>query len=123
MQKLDRLGWAAGICFVAYGLRVGIRVNNPAVLSQVVPCLPVGWKPALSPAVDIMYSVIVGGDEPRPGIRRFHLLYAGSARLARTMELDQVFEILESDLQLRMAELAPRRIFVHAGVVGWRGRA
>jgi hypothetical protein len=39
------------------------------------------------------------------------------------MELDQVFEILESDLQLGIAELAPRRIFVHAGVVGWRGRA
>jgi len=30
---------------------------------------------------------------------------------------------LESDLQRYVAEAAPRRLFVHAGVVGWRGRA
>lgn len=32
-------------------------------------------------------------------------------------------EKFESDLQLYVAERAPRRIFVHAGVVGWKGRA
>ncbi|HEX8149747.1 MAG TPA: hypothetical protein VF591_21385 [Pyrinomonadaceae bacterium] len=34
-----------------------------------------------------------------------------------------VFERFESDLQLYVAERAPRRVFVHAGVVGWKGRA
>src|SRR5262249_52871706 len=122
MEKIDRLGWAAGMAFQSYGVRIGIRVNNPEVLEQLLPYLPLGWKPA-SPAVDHLYSLIAGGESPRPGIRRFHVLYAGAARLARTMELREVFEILESDLQLRVAEFAPRRIFVHAGVVGWRGQA
>jgi len=34
-----------------------------------------------------------------------------------------VFEAFETDLQLYVAEMAPRRLFVHAGVVGWRGQA
>ena len=36
MQKLDRLGWAAGICFVSYGLRIGIRSNEPEVLDRLI---------------------------------------------------------------------------------------
>ncbi|MGH7394773.1 MAG: hypothetical protein ACREJF_04145, partial [Candidatus Methylomirabilales bacterium] len=123
MEKIDRLGWAAGMCLVAYGLRIGIRVNDPEVLVHLPDRLPPGWKPAPSPIVDHLYSLLVGGAGPRSTVRRFSLLYAGSARLARTMDLDQVFESLESDLQGTIAEAARGRLFVHAGVVGWRGRA
>jgi hypothetical protein len=34
-----------------------------------------------------------------------------------------LFERFEADLQLCVAEAARRRVFVHAGVVGWKGRA
>lgn len=39
------------------------------------------------------------------------------------MRLEDVCGVLESDLRLYVAETAPRRVFVHAGAVGWRGRA
>ncbi len=123
MAKLDRLGWAAGMCFVAYGRRIGIRVNDPDLLEQLPERLPPGWKPARSPIVDHLYSLLVGGAGPRSHVRRFNLLYAGPGRLARTLDLDQLFESLESDLQLTIAGTAQGRLFVHAGVVGWRGRA
>lgn len=123
MAKIDRLGWAAGMCFVAYGRRIGIRVNNPEVLERLPDRLPPGWKPAPSPVVDHLYSLLVGGAGPHSNVRRFHLLYAGPARLARTMDLDQVLESLESDLQVAIAGTARGRLFVHAGVVGWRGQA
>lgn len=123
MAKIDRLGWAAGLGFVAYGRHIGIRVNDAAVLTQLPDHLPPGWKPAPSPVVERLYSLLVGGAGPRPHLRRFHLLYAGAARLARTMDLDEVFERLEADLQLYIAEAARGRLFVHAGVVGWRQRA
>ena len=123
MAKIDRLGWAAGMCFVAYGRRIGIRVNNPEVLEKLPDRLPPGWKPAPSPVVDHLYSLLVGGAGPQANVRRFNLLYAGPARLARTMNLDEVFELLESDLQRTIAEAARGRVFVHAGVVGWGGRA
>jgi hypothetical protein len=123
MEKLDRLGWAAGIAFSAYGLRIGVRVNNPEVLEQLLGRLPPGWKPSPDAAVDRVYSLIVGGTGPRPTVRRFNVLYADAVRLVRTLDLEEAFTLLESHLQLYVAEAARRRLFVHAGVVGWRGQA
>ena len=121
MAKIDRLGWAAAACFDAYGVRVGIRVNSPEILPLLPSLLPPGAKPTASPVVDQMYSLWLG--KRRTHARGFHLLYAGVARRARSMSLDQVLETLEADLRLTVAAGARRRVFVHAGVVGWRGRA
>lgn len=85
--------------------------------------LPPGWKPASSLVVERLYSLVIGGESARPNLRRFHLLYANAARVGRSTDLENVLQLFESDLQLYVAEAAPRRVFVHAGVVGWRGRA
>ncbi len=37
--------------------------------------------------------------------------------------MERVLETFASDLRLFVAERARRKVFVHAGVVGWRGRA
>src|SRR6266566_3241341 len=108
MQKLDRLGWADGICFTSYGLRIGIRVNEPEVLARLPDHLPPGWKPAASPIVDRLYSLRVGGPKGGGSIRRFSMLYAGPMQLARTTHAEGLFEPLESDLQMFVAEWARR---------------
>ena len=123
MAKIDRLGWAAGISFRAYGVRVGVRVNDKEALNQVVDHLPPGWEPASSPVVERLYSFKVGGEHARANLRRFSLLYANDARVGRSLDLAHMMKLFESDLQLFVAEAAPRRVFVHAGVVGWRGQA
>jgi hypothetical protein len=123
MGKIDRLGWTAGISFRAYGVRVGLRVNDKEALDQVADHLPPGWKPATSPVVERLYSFKVGGEGPRANIRRFNLLYANDAKVGRSLDLAHMMKLFESDLQLFVAESAPRRVFVHAGVVGWKGRA
>jgi hypothetical protein len=121
MQKLDRLGWAAGIGFQAYGWRIGIRVNNPEALDRVRQCLPPDWQPSPTPFVDQLYSLRVGRAGPRS--RYPHLLHAGVRLAARTADLDEACAILEGDIRLFLAEHARARIFIHAGVVGWHGRA
>lgn len=123
MEKLDRLGWADGISFVSYGVRVGIRTNRPEVLEQIQEYLPPGRRPAASPVVDLLYSLRVGGPSARRGVRHFHLLYGFEVPMARTALLEEALRALESDVHLSIADLARRRVFVHAGVVGWRGRA
>src|ERR1700722_16073814 len=123
MAKLDRLGWADSLCLSAYGLRIGIRFNEPDVGRRIVDCLPPAWQATDSPMVDRLYSLIVGGSGSRPQVRSFHLLYAGANRLARSLVLEDVLDQLESDRQLYVAERASRRWFVHAGVVGWGDRA
>lgn len=123
MQKLDRLVWAEGISLRAYGVRIGLRVNKTGGLKEFLPSLPPGWKLTGSQIVDRVYSVIVGGDGARRNVRRFNLVYANADRIARTPELHQAIDAFESDLQLYVAEMSPRRLFVHAGVVAWRGKA
>ena len=109
MEKLDRLGWAAGIAFTAYGVSVGVRVSDPSVLERVRALLPPGWKPAGKPTVRRLYSLIVGGPTSRPGVRRFNLLYSDAMRLLRTHDLEETLSQLELDLELYIADRAPRR--------------
>jgi len=93
------------------------------MLERVRACLPLGWEPTDSAEVDFLYSLLIAQPNGRPGWHPYHLLYAGSARLARTLELAELFTRLESHLELLTAFLARGHLFVHAGVVGWQGRA
>ena len=124
MKKIDRLGWLAGIAFNAYGLRVGIRTNQPELMERIVGLLPTGWKPLSSRLVEGLYSLRVGdnGSPGRKG-RRFNLLYSGTKQIARSDNLKDVLGSLETNLRHFVAEYSPNRLFVHAGVVGWRGKA
>jgi hypothetical protein len=123
MKKLDRLGWADGLAFRSYGLRIGVRVSDRAAMENVMDRLPPGWKPAASPIVDHLFSLIVGGQHTASRVQRFNLLYYDALRLARTKELDLLLKTFESELQLLVAEFARGRTFVHAGVVGWKNQA
>src|SRR6266550_9311319 len=123
MKKVDRLGWTAGFALKSYGVRVGVRSNDASALDRVCEYLPAGWQTNTTPEVDRVYSILVGGVGPRANVRRSSLLYGDHLRLARSTKLDDVFERFESDLRLFVAELCPNRVFVHAGAVGWKGKA
>jgi len=123
MRKLDRLGWAAGTTVQAYGVRIGLRTNRPEALAQLTAILPPGWKAARGRTVERLFSLYVGGAGERAGQRKFHLAFSDFDRIARARELPDVLDALASDLQLYVAEHARRRVFIHAGVVGWRGQA
>jgi hypothetical protein len=123
MRKLDRLGWTAGHTFRSFGVRFGVRSDDPRALERLAQHLPPGTRHAPAGAVERLYSVRLGDGAARRGLRRFKLLYANHSLLARTDDAEELFERFESDLQLAVAEGARRRVFVHAGVVGWRGRA
>lgn len=123
MRKVDRLGWVVGFALKSYGVRIGIRSNDRAALERVLELLPGDWERVDSPVVDRVYSILNGGVGPRANLRRFNLLYGDHVQLARSMDRESVFDRLESDLRIFVAEFAKRRVFVHAGVVGWKGRA
>lgn len=123
MEKLDRLGWAAELSFRSFGLEIGIRTNDAGLLNAIPRYLPQGFKPASTLAIRKVYSIIGAGSPAHSHIRRLHLLYGNAQRLARTSELTKLCEILRSDVNLYIADNAPRLLFVHAGAVGWKGRA
>jgi hypothetical protein len=123
MAKVDRLGWAAGFTLKSYGVRIGIRSNEPVGLDRALTHLPHHHELVDLPVVDRLYSIIIGGPGPRPNVRRLNLLYADHVRIARSVDPAEIFDRLESDLRLFVAEVARHRVFVHAGVVGWKGKA
>ena len=123
MEKVDRLGWADGMAFKAFGVRIGIRVSEKGFAKQIKRVLPPGWEPLTTTKVEHLFSLCIGGTSPRSKIRRFHLLYLDSARLSRTMDLREVLKALETNLQFIVSLKAPKRLFVHAGVVAWGNRA
>jgi len=123
IEEMDRHGWAARMYLAAYGTRLGVRVNDPAVLERLPDHLPPGWEASSDHEVDILYSLVVGGDGSGNGSRRCHRVYAGAAQVACTPDLEQALDTLGSHLELVVASNVTERLFVHAGVVSWRGQA
>jgi hypothetical protein len=123
LDKLESMGWTGGIAFASHWARIGIRVTDSAVLDRLTRHLPIGWKASTSPVVDFLYSLCIGYDRLGTGRRCDHRLYEGQKLMWRTGDLDQLFECLESALESSVALGARNKLFVHAGVVGWRGRA
>ena len=113
------MAWSAGTCVEAHGVRIGLRTNAPGILKELRGCLPPGWRPSRSPLVDEVFSFWTdpgGGAGPSR-------VYVGAERKARTRDTRRAFAVLESELRQCLATRSKRRTFVHAGVVGWRGRA
>ena len=123
MAKLGREVGAAGFCFRSFGVRVGVRVNTPELLDKIHQHLPPGWCPQRSPEVDRLYFFRAAVPDQRRGIKRLHLLFGNLEMLARTGDLDEFVNAFESDANTYIAQAAGNRFFVHAGVVGWKGRA
>ncbi len=111
------------MAFVSHGVRIGIRVSSPEILDRIEGVLPPDVKPARGPRVDFLYSLIASGTKVGSNRRRFNVLYVGARGLARTKDTDEALDALEGHMQIHIADHARRRVFVHAGVVGWRGRA
>jgi hypothetical protein len=123
MEKIDRLGWAEAACMESYGVKIGIRATGKGVLDQVVPYLPPDWRPIAPPRrLAALYSWVVGG-KPRPGVKTFDVMYMGAKRISRTLDRQALLRDLQFELWPTIALLSPRFVFIHAGVVSWRGSA
>jgi len=117
----DRLGWAAGQSFSAYGLRFGLRVSDAVILDAVCDAAPFGWQTAPPGAVDVLYSLRVAPlSQAQPNE---HLLSCGSALIARALDLEALLTAFTKHAELLTAYRAQDCLFVHAGVVGWQERA
>ena len=123
MEKIDRLGWAAGFSLDAYGVTIGVRVTDARVVPRLRAVVPYGAKPSRRRRVDYLYSIVVGSLDGAARPRRLHLAYSDLAKLVRTFDFDKVVEALEHDMPLVMGARTRQWVFLHAGVVGWGGRA
>jgi hypothetical protein len=111
----DGAEWTAERSILVYGVRVGIRTNRPELLDRVSDYLPPLWKPSTASAVDRLFSLKAG--------KSSYELFEDSARAIKSRSLKTVLQVFETSLKMYVAEMARRRVFVHAGAVGWNGSA
>ena len=120
---MDRLGWAVGFSGTCYGMRVGLRANEQEGLTVFKSWLPRAVRPGRGGVVHTLYSLVLGGPGHRSGTKRFHLLYRDASQISRSLDLEEVRRAFDRDLSMKIGETAPRRVFVHAGVVSFGGGA
>lgn len=106
----------------SYGAHVGVRVSEAGAFPALLDRLPPGWQTRPTLTVERLYSLVVGG-KADGHVRRLNMLYGNAELLARTRDLDEALDVFAADVQLHVAERAKQHVFVHAGVVGWRGQA
>jgi hypothetical protein len=107
------------LLFSAYGVPFEVRSNRPDVLAKVLPFLPMGTKPSSRKAADRVYDLRF--HDPR--YSQQHVLYRNRRAIVRTTDEETLFDRFESAVTTYVADLAPNRVFVHAGVVAVNGRA
>lgn len=120
-NKPNQRVWTAALAIGVYGVRIGIRSNCVKTLEQLKQRLPHSWKPLSSPVVDATYSIYVASQPPK--IRQYHLLYNDAGLQARALDIEKILGIFEYSIHLHVGATTRQRFFIHAGVVGWRGRA
>jgi hypothetical protein len=128
-RVLTRFQWAAGLAFESHGVRLGIQVNDLAMRDEtglwerLCGCLPPGSAPADLLQADCLYSLATVADRSHSTPGHSYFLYRGSCRLAHSRDIDALLQLWESDLHAQVAAHSRERLFVHAGAVGWHGRA
>jgi len=119
----NNIDWKGAIALKSYGVKVGIRANDKRVLKRIYQHLPQPWEEVDGKKVDRLYSIVIGNSKSPSAARRQNVLYGDDARVMLAPDLESILDSLESDLRLFVAELATNRVFVHAGVVGWKDQA
>ena len=125
MATLDARPWAGGVSLVSYGVRLGVRVDDAALLDRLPFYLPPVRTRPPTPVVDQLFSLCTARRDGTPTERSATRVYAGHRLIARRIALDPSMrlDLLRSCLEFHIANSARSWLFVHAAVVGWRGRA
>lgn len=115
LAENGRREWTAQRSILVYGVRIGLRANRPEALERFADHFPPLWKPASTLFVDRLFSLWIE--------KSTHTLFEDDDVALKSRSPKIVFEDFETRLKIYVAEMARRRVFIHAGAVGWRGKA
>lgn len=118
LTRFGRAVWPVRFTVEAYGLRIGLRASDASLVRALHDTVPPGSRLTDHFPLDGTYSVVAddGADER-------HHLYEDGRSVACSASIDELLSGLQSRMHFRVAVGARTRLFVHAGVVGWNGRA
>lgn len=115
MQSGGTSGTRASCALAYQGLRVGFVAKSDALPANIPQSFLPGAIPTDFADLDFVYSLDSSG--------RSYTAYFGPLALARECSLDAALESIASSVQHTVAANSRHHVFVHAGVIGWRGKA
>ena len=106
-------------------LRGAIRnpTNSADALRRLERYLPPKCRRTSTSAEERLHSIAIGTLDKRSGVKKGNLLWRDSRLLLKSRHAHEVLSEFESDLKLFVAESSPSGVFIHSGVVGWKGKA
>ncbi len=107
--------WTAARSIQLFGVRIGIRTNKEELLEDLSAYFPPLWKPVSTSTVDRIFSLRIG--------KASYTIFEDGEQVLKARGLKHVLADFERRLKMYVAEMARRRVFVHAGAVGWKGQA
>jgi hypothetical protein len=116
---LATITWGARLQVASHGVVLALRTDDPGLLPRLARRLPHDAVPVEGRRVARRFSVVTRDDPPAPLLE----LYVGRRRVARWRDPERLGHVLAARARLAVAELAPDRVFVHAGVVALDRRA
>jgi hypothetical protein len=114
--------WVARGRYAAFGVSWAIQADDISAYHLLLDRLPPGAAPVSSKATVRSYAFRTVSPFS-PGDDVSYLLLADGTPLVRSTQPSDIAEAFEENLKCLVAEHSPRRVFVRAGVVGWRDRA
>ncbi len=103
--------------FESYGARFGIGADDSLLVRDLAAHLPPRCAPARGEA-DSSFSLLRVQGSERP-----YVLSQGGRHIVETVSSSALLLALEAELDRMVARHAREWLFVHAGVVGWGGKA
>jgi hypothetical protein len=113
--------WRAARSVRVLGRRIRLESNRPEALVTLLALVPPVWKAHEGPSVERVYSLRV--EPARAGRTASHHLLEDGEVVTVAPGLDWALKNFEWRLKAYLAEHARQRVIVHAGAVGWKGRA
>ena len=121
MDDLDTIGWDYGFSFSAYGVKIGVRVSDYRLLERLCLRIPYACRISNAQNVDRLFSVLSVADHKKK--TKFYNLYWNEALFSHKLTMAELLDKFHAFSSITIAELAKEKLFIHSGVVGWRGKA
>jgi len=115
-------GLLAGGRYSAFGVSWEMRADDVSAYHLLLDRLPSVSIPTSARAMARTYVFRTLPSKASDGDLSF-MLSADGRPLVRSSEPEVVADAFEDDLKFLLAERSPRKLFLRAGVVGWRDRA
>jgi hypothetical protein len=108
------------IAFESYGVKLRITATEPGLINEIEAriklLLPNGFK-------EIAYGKAVHTFSVRKNKEAHFVLFKGRNKETYGNDKEIFFNFFDSKVRLTIAEFAESRVFIHAGVVEWKGKA